>query len=84
MPCESMARIRASWLTLNADGFMQAEVVMGDALREQGKDPSQLELTVDSDGARGSSAPGWGSMKPERGRGRGGRRALRCFAGGRA
>ncbi len=31
---------------------------MGDALREQGKDPSQLKLFLNADGMRGSSPPG--------------------------
>ncbi len=63
---------------------LQTGDCMGDASREQGTVPSQLQLTVDSDGTRGFSAPVWGSMKPERGRGLGGRRALRCSARGRA
>ena len=36
---------------------------MGDALRGQGEDPSQLMLTLDSDGTLGVLGPGWGSMK---------------------
>ena len=36
---------------------------MGDALRGQGKDPSQLAFTLDSDGTLGVLGPGWGSMK---------------------
>ncbi len=36
---------------------------IGDVLRGQVKDPSQLKLTLYSDGTLGFSAPGWGSMK---------------------
>ena len=42
---------------------MQTGDCTGDAWREQGTDPSQLKLTLNSDGACGFSAPGWGSMK---------------------
>ncbi len=34
-----------------------------DALRGQGTEPSQLKLTLNSDGTLGFSAPGWDSMK---------------------
>ncbi len=38
-------------LSLNNDGFLQTKDVIGDALREQGKDPSQLELALSADGS---------------------------------
>ena len=36
---------------------------MGDALRGQGKDSGQLELTLNADSTLGFSAPGWGNME---------------------
>jgi hypothetical protein len=42
---------------------VQAVDCLGDALRGQGKDPSQLKLDLDVGGTIGLSAPGRGSMK---------------------
>ena len=53
----------ASSAAVSLTSIMQTGDCMGDALRGQGTDPSQLKLALNSDGTLGFSAPGWGSMK---------------------